>query len=648
MSKIGWFINRLKVMELPFELFYRINQQKQTQLHDKLRAKRSDQKVKISPIGKLNSRYSIEGLNKIFNSDQNYKEYSYFDHTIPNIQEITKWRDDLKHNINSPIRFYDSFNSQDFNGVGDIKYVHEVSRFHHLPVLASKSIVEGNKNGKLPQQQITEWIHQNPYLQSINWTSGIEVGIRAINWVYSLSILQMAPEFKQEADDEISRSIYEHAHYLIHHLSRYSSANNHLLAELAGLIVICCNYEFKEHKKWLSKSTKMLFRELEDQVHEDGFNKEQSTHYHALSFELFLVSIQNLKLHGVEIPQKVLDKMKVMSNFMNYLFENGSIQEMGDSDDGHVFYPYFDKRFSIYHSMMTSSAILFKDASFVDSKSRIDLSNYLFFGDNSTILLNELSSKTSSLKSQLFKDSGYCIYKEENSTLIFDIGQIGMEPMAAHGHSDLLSFTLSVHGIPYIIDPGTFQYHEKDAFWRNYFKGTNAHNTISINDLDQAQSGGRFIWLNKPAASLIDFVNDNNHISCKASHNGFKKQGVPCLHSRRIEFNRSTAEYVIYDELATSSPVTASFYLHFDPHLKDVELVKDSALLLTEDGNCVTLENEYFSRAKLYKGDADLPLGWCSPSFDIKQPTWSLKFQLEIKGKETIVTRIDIKNATQS
>ena len=60
-----------------------------------------------------------------------------------------------------------------------------------------------------------------------------------------------------------------------------------------------------------------------------------------------------------------------------------------------------------------------------------------------------------------------------------------MAPLYNHGHADALSVTLSLGETPFLIDPGTYRYNGVPD-WRRYFKGTRAHNTICIDEQDQA------------------------------------------------------------------------------------------------------------------------------------------------------------------
>src|SRR5206468_507056 len=62
---------------------------------------------------------------------------------------------------------------------------------------------------------------------------------------------------------------------------------------------------------------------------------------------------------------------------------------------------------------------------------------------------------------------------------VVDAGPLGYTAIAAHGHADALSFTLSVGGSEFLIDPGTCAYHTQER-WRQYFRGTAAHNTLRV------------------------------------------------------------------------------------------------------------------------------------------------------------------------
>ena len=83
------------------------------------------------------------------------------------------------------------------------------------------------------------WWKENPFLSGVNWTSGIEVGIRLISFVWIRRLLDGwygAPGLFEENDLAVAQ-VRWHQEYLSQFRSRGSSANNHVIAEAAGQLV---------------------------------------------------------------------------------------------------------------------------------------------------------------------------------------------------------------------------------------------------------------------------------------------------------------------------------------------------------------------------------------------------------------------------
>ncbi|MGA3355050.1 MAG: heparinase, partial [Acidimicrobiales bacterium] len=68
---------------------------------------------------------------------------------------------------------------------GNIKQVWELSRLQHLTLLAATWFVTGDDAyPAVVADQLRSWWRENPFLYGVNWTSGIEVGIRLISLVW--------------------------------------------------------------------------------------------------------------------------------------------------------------------------------------------------------------------------------------------------------------------------------------------------------------------------------------------------------------------------------------------------------------------------------------------------------------------------------
>src|SRR6185503_15998390 len=98
-----------------------------------------------------------------------------------------------------------------------------------------------------------------------------------------------------------------------------------------------------------------------------------------------------------------------------------------------------------------------------------------------------------------YPSAGYLIQRSGwgrlDSHLVFDCGGLGMLT-GGHAHADALSVTLFSGGRELLVDPGTCVYNCAPE-WRDYFRSTRAHNTVTIDGQDQAERGGTFRWNTK-------------------------------------------------------------------------------------------------------------------------------------------------------
>ena len=624
-------LKRLRLMSPAEVFFYRIPQQIQKTILGRFQ---SGSKLKpLEPSPELASRtYSRSVLDHMFSRDEFNTILPIFDIEV-DWENITSWRKDFKSEIVSNESYYNKINKQEFESVGDIKYVAEISRFHFLPFGALKYLAHKDPHQlNLIKSSLISWTTQNPYLRSIHWTSGIEVAIRSVNLIITYEILTQ----EENTDPDVLKLITRHLHYnyrfLKNHLSLYSSANNHLMAELMGLVVI--SSVFKTGKGSLDFWSRKFFEQVLAQVHEDGVHMELSTRYHCEVTDQILIAFSYLKRRKVEIPVSVWERFGKMFDFINHIPYNGCDAVFGDDDQGSVIFPHFVQSYSLYESLLQSADHLLGTS--YNRNGEVDFRNYLLFGDTVNPRITGVFPKE-----ELFDKSGYCfMYDHEQKLKVsFDVGTIGDRISAAHGHSDLLHFTLQLNGQPVIIDPGTYQYHSKDIFWRDYFRGITAHNCIAINGEHHAQMNNRMSWLGRPVVNIEEIELNSDLSFCAASHNAYAKFGVETR--RRVELNKTQRKIVIEDTLVKKRPETAvmTFFLHFHPDVKIERSGTDQWDLIT-NGQKLRLYSGLLQQAELVRGDDEIPLGWYSPGFGVRIPTNSLMIRDEFGETKTIVTEI--------
>jgi len=632
-EKIKWLFFRWSRMQHPGEDIYRVKQFVQNKIFDRFFSYNKNGNGFVY-------NWSLTDLGNYIVDLKKY--YSIFQVNIP-----LNYHDSLlepKNKIRSTVNFKGKIDHKNFETVGENKYVFELNRLHILPALAyyTKQNAHDTSTIELLNTIVYSWIKQNPYLRSVNWKSGIEVAIRAFNFL-TIRIFLANDESMSDACKKIDFTLQLHYQFLKKHLSLYSSANNHLIAELFGLVTISSVYNFKNAQEENTYYFDFFQKEIFKQTYDDGGSKEQSIHYHAS-----ILNASFMVLHfALSTKQKPLDaflkRLKTMCIFLDEMTQGGKIDSVfGDKDDSNIVYDVFNKEFNLYQSLLYRGAKIFPDIKysfFMKNNYKLDFTNALF-PPTYQFFLPIAQPKTTG-QYIYFKSSGYFIFKQHNKNnirLYFDIGSLGYEPIAAHGHSDLLHFTLWINESPFIVDTGTYQYHNKFIEWRNYFRGIAAHNTVSVNEQSHAKSLGPMMWGKLNTSCVKSFGSDNWTAYCIGEHDAFDNENGGIKHRRKIEISQE--KILIKDNLIGKGNYEIKFFLHFHPSIK-AEL-DNNCLILTNEKNKVRLTNELFFNAQLFYGNKKEMLGWYSSSYDCVLPTYTLFVKKTVTDNEEILTDVFI------
>jgi hypothetical protein len=100
----------------------------------------------------------------------------------------------------------------------------------------------------------------------------------------------------------------------------------------------------------------------------------------------------------------------------------------------------------------------------------------------------------------VFPDSGFVVVRDGDLWLAFRCGASSPAFLPAHAHADALSFQLWWRGHPVVVDPGTYTY--EPGADRDWFRGTRAHSTVTVDGRDQFRLWGAFRSGPLPKVSL--------------------------------------------------------------------------------------------------------------------------------------------------
>jgi hypothetical protein len=564
------------------------------------------------------------------------------------------WHLDISSNKTFPLIYSKDINIRT-EKYGSAKFVWEINRMLFLPWICLNYRISGNSRYlKLFQNIINSWAKQNPYLLGINWNSNIEINIRLINWAFcweildAYSLIKKNPEFNKFVFEKWLPQIYLHCKYSYSNPSKFSSANNHLICEYAGLFIATSLWKFKQSVKWNNYAKSGLEREIHKQHSENGVNKEEAAEYIQFITDFFLISyLVGIKSNN-PLSEKYNQKLKKIIYYIYEMLDSkGNFPQYGDEDDGKVILLSADSNFNNFKSILTTGAIIYADPLLKSKSDGFDLKNTLLLAKEGQKLFDSLKNVPVKIKTTLYEKEGHFIMKEKKNNreiyIHFNAAPTGYLSTAAHGHADALSFIMHLNGKPFFIDSGTYTYHTHPE-WRKYFTGTISHNTIRINREDQALYVGPTLWLNHYRTTLIKSYTNETTDQIIACHNGYKKIGV--MHQRELTFNKEKGIIYLNDNIIITRRrkffIEMLFHLHPSVNIKSIE--KNIIKLYDNTGNEVLFKSDKILNMNVIKGKLQPILGWYSPLFYQKTPTHTIYYSISAENTCSFSTEIKILN----
>lgn len=575
-----------------------------------------------------------------------------------------RWNRDPKTGIDAPLSFGKTLDYRDPRRVGDIKYLWEPNRHLHLVTLAQACVLSGdsgrgrggeNKYWAALRQHLESWFDACPYRMGPNWSSALEVGLRLINWSIAWQLLGGArsPHFQGEQGERFRarwlEAVHQHAEFVRGFFSLYSSANNHLIGEAAGLFVAAVTWPYWPHARtWLSEARAILEREALLQIAADGVNREQAVSYQQFTLELLLVSLLAGRASRVAFPHAYEQRIEAMLEFLASIMDvGGNVPMLGDSDDARVVNLVQPAQPCNVRSLLATGAVLFSRSDFKAKAGRFDDQSRWLLGEDAKAVFDALDHRTARLPVRRdFPEGGYyilgCEFETEHEIrLVADAGPLGYQSIAGHGHADALAFTLSVSGLEFLVDSGTYAYHAQ-ARWRQYFRGTAAHNTLRVDGLDQSQSGGNFMWLRKARAGCSVWRPSAAEDVFEGWHDGYTRLADPVLHRRRITLDKRSPRIVIEDTLQMAGVHDIELFFHFSEACRIVAEAEGYAVTRLHRTLALRLPQAEGADERIYHGSIAPISGWVSRRFDDKVPAPTLVWRARLRGSAVLRSEIRV------
>jgi hypothetical protein len=503
--------------------------------------------------------------------------------------------------------------------VGDIKYAWEMNRLQWLQPLAAQSLLTADSTALATiEAAITSWHAANPPYGGIAWTSGIEIALRAISLLVVTSLV--GDRLRPETIIRIRQVLQASDDWLAQFPSLHSSANNHLMAERVGRYLIAAGTASPTAPRRAADVETEILR----QILPDGVGAEQTPTYSAFTAELALISAFVARDGGAPFSAEAITRLDRFSRFIGWLARSdGTVPAIGDDDEGRALSwcapePAYAVSVAASIATLTGSA---PPAAAAPSMRAL-------------LLGTPAAPPATSEGTMSLADGGYTVWRRRHAGrdlhLVVDHGPLGYLAIAAHGHADALAFTLDLDGRPVLVDPGTYLYQSGGA-WRDWFRGTRAHNTLAVAGADQSTIAGPFNWSHKAQARLIESTDTR----IAASHDGYRTRfGVD--HDRRITLVENGIE--IADSLVgAGAPRRVELTLQLAPGLA-IDHEGPTVTVTDPATGATVLVIRFPDESVTHATGGDRPDGgWVSPAFGRRVPATRLTWT-GLLGREPVRT----------
>jgi uncharacterized heparinase superfamily protein len=374
---------------------------------------------------------------------------------------------------------------------------------------------------------------------------------RSINWIN-------CGVFK----DSLLKSLYKQVCYLYRFIE-YDLPANHLLENAKALIIAGLFFNGEgESKKWLQKGLKILKKACFEQINNDGGYFEPSPMYHSIVLECYLDIIKVIPKDYNERNLFIATASRMLDYLNSVIHPDGNIP-------------------------------LFSDSAFEISRHPSELNRY------ATNLFGYIQNTNI-----CFPSTGYYIYRDKNIYINIDAGKIGPDHIPGHGHADIFTYELSIHDRRFIVDSGVYEYEAGEM--REYTRSSKAHNTVTINRINQAELWGSFRVARRYKPHNVIFKKESYGVSFSGSFGGYANIiGYGIIHNRKIYCNKKDRTITIVDTVDGDGRHVVESYVHLNPDL-GVEVMNNIVRLSYNGIVCFidTINTKY-----------SISQGWYSPRF---------------------------------
>jgi len=432
------------------------------------------------------------------------------------------------------------------------------------------------------QRMIESWMREARIGVSDGWDA-YPISLRAVNWIYAWSLIDGEWPDRRFLE-KMAASIYAQLDFLRRHLELHLLAN-HLLKNIRALVVGGIYFGERE---WIETGARLLWRELEEQVLDDGGHFERSPMYHAQTTADFLECFALLgEAYPGLVPAGIEDRLSGMAGFLEAMTgPDGSLALFNDSANTEQ---------SRSGPLLSAAELI---CGYRQGDRRLD-----------------------------FPSSGYFSWVSDNGNekMIVDGGPPSAAYNPAHAHCDLLSYVLWMDGHPLVVDSGVHGY--GGDRYREYCRSTRAHNTVLFDGIEQSEIWGTF-RMGRPARPIDAATrNDDDRWSFSGS---FSRYDGRIIHRRSIERDNE-GTWTIAD--SADAAARAESFIHLHPGVEVTRVDERNMTIDCRRGDLVYRIAAFDADGvEVISGIGDPVQGWYFHDFGIARESPAIRFSYQVEA----------------
>ena len=391
-----------------------------------------------------------------------------------------------------------------------------------------------------------DWIARHPLGRDATGWEPYPLSLRIGNWCgVFFGRFRHATLADNELREALWRSLWLQGQWLARSVETHLLAN-HVLENAAALTLLGRTFAGKAARRWWRLGSRVLQRELEEQILADGGHFERSPMYHSRVLGVLLT----LAAAGCGSLDSQLHAAAVsMARALGHLTHpDGQIALLNDSAMNICPAP---------ESLLRQAARL---------------------GLGVEGLLQPATGPFA------LPQTGYYGYRgARGDYIVCDAAAIGPDYNPGHAHGDIFSFEMSLGGARVIVDSGVHDY--ESGHLRRYCRSTQAHNTVEIARQDQCEFWGAFRVARRGQPRDVAWRPHAGGFSLTGWHDAYCRLPGSPRHQRQFTWHDGGV-LVLRDRVTSRTPVAWVSRLHLHPDCRVVSAVGGAAHLQTPAGPC--------------------------------------------------------------